>query len=230
MNGVKAEVEYRINYEGKDFHLDRRKYDLLRNIDSKGSITNAAKVVKVSYRTALNYIGRIEDALGIPMVITTKGGKGGGGSTILTSEALSILNECKKIDAIMDLHKELNEITATVVDIDAEKRIMSINIGKTNITIPINQKYEVGDEILALISYDNIFLMLEPQESSIRNIMEGTITEMSLENGMMRVKIDLEDFEVFSDVTLSAGEDLDLKLGKKIYVGFKALSIATLKI
>jgi molybdate transport system regulatory protein len=230
MTEVKAGVEYKINLDGKTFLLDGKKYDLLKYINTSGSITNAAKLTKIAYRTALNYIDKIENALEIAIVDTVKGGKGGGGSASLTSEGLMILKECKKINAIMELHRELNEIETSVVNIDKSKRVMTIKINEANIIIPLNEKYSVGDKILALISYDNIFIMNESQESSIRNMFKGTITEMSLENDMIRVKIDIGDLSLFSDITLLASEDLNLKLGKEIYIGFKALAIATLKL
>lgn len=44
---------------------------------------------------------------------------------------------------------------------------------------PLNRNYDIGDKILALISYDNIFLMLEPQSSSIRNVLKGQIIDES---------------------------------------------------
>jgi len=230
MTEVKAGIEYKIDIGGKTFLLDGKKYDLLNFINTHKSITKATKLTKISYRTALNYIDRIENTLEIAIVDTVKGGKGGGGSASLTQEGLMILKECKKINAIMELHRELNEIEANVVDISKSKQVMTIQMKEINITIPLNEKYSVGDRVLALISYDNIFIMLEPQESSIRNIFKGIIKEMSLENDMVRVKIDIGDLNIFSDITLPASEDLNLKLGKEVYIGFKALGIATLKL
>ena len=230
MTDVKAGVEYKINIDGNSFLLDSKKYQLLEYILETGSLTEAAKLIKVSYRTALNYIEKIESTLDVKIVSTTKGGKGGGGGTVLTEEGYSILKECKKINAIMDLHKDVNEIEAEIVDIDDAKGVMTIDMHSFQINAPLNRSYEVGDEILALISYDNIFLMLEPQTSSIRNILEGQIIEMKLENEIIRVKVDVNGVILCSDITLSAEKELNLSIGKKVYVGFKAMSVATLKL
>ena len=115
MTDVKAGVEYKINVDGNSFLLDSKKYNLLVSILETGSLTSAAKEINVSYRTALNYIDKIESSLEVKVVNTTKGGKGGGGGTTLTSEGYSILKECKKINAIMELHKDVNEIEAEIV-------------------------------------------------------------------------------------------------------------------
>ena len=230
MTDVKAGVEYKINIDGNSFLLDSKKYQLLESILDTGSLTESANVVKISYRTALNYIDKIESSLQVKIVSTSKGGKGGGGGTTLTEEGYSILKECKKINAIMELHRDVNEIEAEVLDIDEFKGVMTIRISDFNINIPLNRNYAVGDNVLALISYDNIFLMLEPQKSSIRNIIKGTIVEMKLNNEIIRVKVDVGDVCLFSDITVSAEKELNLTMGQEIYIGFKAMSVATLKL
>ena len=230
MTDVKAGVEYKINIEGNSFLLDNKKFQLLESILDTGSLTAAAKSINVSYRTALNYIERIESTLNVKIVNTTKGGKGGGGGTSLTEEGYSILKECKKINAIMELHKDVNEIEAEIVDVDDVRGVMTIQMHEFKINAPLNRNYEVGDKILALISYDNIFLMLEPQTSSIRNILKGQIVEMKLENEVIRVRIDVGGINIYSDITLSAEKELNLSIGKEVYVGFKAMSVATLKL
>lgn len=230
MTDVKAGVEYKINVDGNSFLLDSKKFRLLESILNTGSLTAAAKSIDVSYRTALNYIDKIESTLDVKIVSTTKGGKGGGGGTSLTEEGYSILKECKKINAIMELHKDVNEIEAEVINVDDAKGVMTIKMHDFEINAPLNRNYEVGDKLLALISYDNIFLMLEPQTSSIRNILKGQIVEMRLQNEVIRVKIDVGGVCLFSDITLSAEKELNLSIGKEVFVGFKAMSVATLKL
>ena len=230
MTDVKAGVEYKINVDGNSFLLDSKKFRLLESILDTGSLTAAAKSIDVSYRTALNYIDKIESSLDVKIVSTTKGGKGGGGGTSLTEEGYSILKECKKINAIMELHKDVNEIEAEVIKVDDAKGVMTIKMHDFEINAPLNRNYEVGDKLLALISYDNIFLMLEPQTSSIRNILEGQIVEMRLQNEVIRVKMDVGGVYLYSDITLSAEKELNLSIGKKVYIGFKAMSVATLKL
>jgi molybdate transport system regulatory protein len=130
----------------------------------------------------------------------------------------------------MELHKDVNEIEAEIIDINAVKGVMTIKMNEFQINAPLNRKYEIGDKILALISYDNIFLMLEPQKSSIRNIIKGTIVEMRLNAEIIRVNVDVGGVNIYSDITVSAEKELNLTIGKEIYIGFKAMSVATLKL
>lgn len=241
MTDVTAGVEYNINVDGNSFLLNEKKFKLLTYINETESITEAAKLTKISYRTALNYIDKMETSLDIAVVSTRKGGSGGGGGTKLTVEGLQILKECKKINAIMELHRETNELEAEIVNIDHEKGDMTLKIKDLELTIPLNKQYSVGDKILALISYDNIsitlrphksslYKALQPQNSSIRNVLEGTVTELTLNDGKVRVKITVSGVDIFADITLSAMKDLNLELGKDVFISFKALSIATLKL
>ena len=48
MADVKAGVEYKINVDGNLFSLDNKKYQLLQSILDTGSLTNAAKEIKVT--------------------------------------------------------------------------------------------------------------------------------------------------------------------------------------
>ena len=230
MTDVKAGVEYKINVDGNSFFLDNKKYQLLEFILDTGSLTESAKMANISYRTALNYIDKIESALQVKIVSTSKGGKGGGGGTTLTEEGYSILKECKKINAIMELHRDVNEIEAEILSIDESKGVMNVKMSTFNVNIPLNKNYVVGDKVLALISYDNIFVMLEPQKSSIRNIIKGNIVEMKLNNEIIRVNVDVGGINIYSDITVSAEKELNLTIGKEIYIGFKAMSVATLKL
>ena len=241
MTDVTAGVEYNINVDGNSFLLNEKKFKLLTYINETESITEAAKLTKISYRTALNYIDKMETTLDIAVVSTRKGGSGGGGGTKLTAEGLQILKECKKINAIMELHRETNELEAEIINIDHEKGDMTLKIKDLELTIPLNKQYAVGDKILALISYDNIsitlrphksslYKALQPQNSSIRNVLEGTVTELKLKDETVRVRISVSGVDIYADITLSALKDLNLELGKEVFISFKALSIATLKL
>ena len=56
MTDVTDGVEYNINVDGKSFLMNEKKFNLLTYINETGSITDAAKLSKVSYRKAINYM------------------------------------------------------------------------------------------------------------------------------------------------------------------------------
>ncbi|MDR0912053.1 MAG: TOBE domain-containing protein [Methanobrevibacter sp.] len=107
---------------------------------------------------------------------------------------------------------------------------MTLSANDLNIILPVNHNYALEDEILALIKYDNIFLMSNKCDLSVRNIFKGKITNIRIHKEMFRIRVDIGEVEISCDITKPAYEDLNLKLDKEIYIGFKATSIATLKV
>jgi molybdate transport system regulatory protein len=128
------------------------------------------------------------------------------------------------------MHADVNEIEGNINDIDYENRIAIIYIGDKRVLLPLRGNFKVGDRVLVLISPEDIFVMLKPQESSVRNIYPGKIIGMELKDRLVRLNVDINDVTLFVDITEYAREQLDLHLGKEIYIGFKAAALAMVKI
>ncbi len=77
--------------------------NLLRLIQKTGSINAAAKEMGISYRKAWTYIDAMEKRLGFPLVARSKGGFGGGEST-LSAQAVALLEK------FHSLKKDFNEM------------------------------------------------------------------------------------------------------------------------
>ena len=66
--------------------------ELLKYIDEQGSISRAARLLKMTYRKAWGQIKAMEEQMGLPLVQKQTGGPGGGG-TRLTQEARRLLSK-----------------------------------------------------------------------------------------------------------------------------------------
>ena len=80
------------------------------------------------------------------------------------------------------MHRDVNEIEGNISEIDAENKIASICLDEKKVILPLRGNFSLGDRVLVLISPEDIFVMLEPQESSVRNVFKGKITSMVLKN------------------------------------------------
>jgi molybdate transport system regulatory protein len=79
---------------------------LLRAVDEEGSISRAAKLLRMTYRRAWGQIKGMEEQLGLPLVIKQTGGQGGGGA-VLTPEARDLL---AKYGSLIDgVEKQIDE-------------------------------------------------------------------------------------------------------------------------
>lgn len=230
MDKSKNGPQYRLKFDDSIILVNKKKFKLLEFIDECGSIMNASKKAEIPYRSALKYIEEIEKELDRSIVSTQRGGKGGGGESKLTSNGKAILKEYRKVESILKMHADVNEIEGNIHDIDYENKIASIYLGDKRILLPLRGNFKTGDRVLVLISPEDIFIMLKPQESSVRNIYPGKIISMELKNHMVRLNVDIDVVTLFVDVTEYSREQLDLHLGKKIYIGFKAAALAMVKI
>jgi molybdate transport system regulatory protein len=223
--------EYLLKIGNKSILLDYKKFMLLKGTHEYGSITKSAKKIGIPYRTALKYIENLEKEIGSSIVASKRGGKGGGGSSQLTSVGKILIKEYAKFNSILKKHSDVNEVEGKVAEIDHDNRIMKVTLNKKIVILPIIEDLKIGDEVLLLISPEEIFIMLEAHESSVRNIFEGKIVEMGFQNEMVRVKVAIdEDISLFADITEYSRDKLGLNLGSDIFIGFKATSIPVIKI
>lgn len=69
---------------------------LLEGVDKFGSITDAAKSMKMSYRQAWELLNSMNRQSKKPLVETSAGGTGGGGTKV-TAEGLKTIQQYKKL-------------------------------------------------------------------------------------------------------------------------------------
>jgi molybdate transport system regulatory protein len=67
---------------GDAIALGPGKIDLLEAIDRSGSISKAAKEIKLSYRRAWDMVDTMNQCFKKPLVSSSTGGKGGGGAVL----------------------------------------------------------------------------------------------------------------------------------------------------
>ncbi len=71
---------------------------LLEEVERRGSITEAAKSLRMSYRYAWGLIRKIEKNIGAPMLETFRGGSHGGGGAKVTQVGLTILRRYENLE------------------------------------------------------------------------------------------------------------------------------------
>jgi molybdate transport system regulatory protein len=74
------------------------KIELINAIGKAGSISGAAKLMGMSYRRAWNLVDSINHDFSTEIIVTSAGGKGGGGA-IVTDVGLEIIKWYQKIEA-----------------------------------------------------------------------------------------------------------------------------------
>ncbi|SRR5258707_8567185 len=72
--------------------LGRGRVELLERIQASGSIRQAALQMKMSYKQAWDLINHMNENLGSPVVISHRGGRGGG-NAVLTENGLKVIEQ-----------------------------------------------------------------------------------------------------------------------------------------
>lgn len=100
--------------------IDDELINLLKTIKESGSLILAAKKTNVSYRYAWNRLNEAGKALGVPLVITIRGGKSGGwteltitGEELLRKYELFISHSSRKVHKVFRKYIINNDISIT---------------------------------------------------------------------------------------------------------------------
>lgn len=72
-------------------------FNLLKMIESKGSLMMAAESLGMSYRYAWGLMKKVKERIGTPILETFKGGIHGGGGATLTDEGRWLLEEYSRV-------------------------------------------------------------------------------------------------------------------------------------
>ncbi len=98
MTSKTVEVQGRVwlRANGKSL-LGKGRLELLRQIESTGSISKAAKAMKMSYKSAWDAVDAMNNAMGAPLVESASGGSRGGGSQ-LTEAGRRLIREYELLE------------------------------------------------------------------------------------------------------------------------------------
>lgn len=102
MNRLRVRSKIWLELDGEPF-LGAGREQLLRLIHQRGSINAAAQELGLSYRKAWSQLKAMEDKLDQPMIARSKGGTGGGEST-LTAAALDLLDRYDRLCCGLNRH------------------------------------------------------------------------------------------------------------------------------
>jgi molybdate transport system regulatory protein len=127
--------------------LSLRKVQLLENIIVYGSISQAAKASGITYKTAWDWIDKMNALAPKPLVQKISGGKGGGG-TIVTVYAKELMQTYEEVDALHQKHLETLEKAFDYLDdekaktfsfshLDAEITKISVHGNRANVELKL---------------------------------------------------------------------------------------------
>ena len=177
--------------EGESF-LGSGRIELLKRIDTTGSMNAAAKEMKMSYKAAWERVNSMNELADKPLIERQTGGKGGGG-TKLTAYARELIETYEKLNA---LHRQFIDRFSQAAD-SPEHLAKILN----RLFLSTSARNQLLCKITR-ISYDNIYAKITMQLNDTQQLT-STITATSMNNLNLNVGDDIYAIIKSSDVKIS---------------------------
>lgn len=137
-------------------------YSLLKKIDEKGTLKEAAASLGMSYRYAWGLIKKAEEKLGESLISATKGGRHGGGSTEITELGRQYIRDFEKFRRMLDdvsessLHEA--QVQGTVIKATEKGDHVEYSIAlkgeMLTFTLPKGEALRAGDVVRLHVSLE----------------------------------------------------------------------------
>ncbi len=153
---------------GDEQFIEKRRIELLEKIKETGSITKAAKAIKMSYKAAWDSIDKMNNMSDKPLVISASGGKDGGGTRLtewgeeivriyrlVEEEQRNLLDKISNIESFDSIYENLRKISMkTSARNQFSGKILEIKNGAVNSEVIIGIKG--NDKIVAIITNESV--------------------------------------------------------------------------
>ena len=208
--------------DGVEF--DERDVTLLKEIDETGSVAKASTSLGRSRARDLSRIEELESAFG-DLVERYRGGSGGGGSK-LTDNATRLLNRYNRLQVALSATAQVPEtvLEGTVSTISGELADVTTNVGTVR---GLHDGVVDDDPVQVRIGADSITVRdptadPDPDSTSARNHLTGTITDIEKGETVFTVAIDVEGTVFQALVTGESADRLELTEGRMAVLTWKA--------
>jgi molybdate transport system regulatory protein len=182
--------------------LGKGRIDLLEQIGQTGSITKAAKAIKMSYKAAWDAVDAMNNLAEQPLVERSTGGKGGGG-TRLTPYGLEVIETYK---VLYEEHQRfLNNLSLRINTQNGHLRLLD------RMTMRLSTRNQLLGRVIKIHKgavNSEVVLRLKGEETITAIITNDSIKTLDLQ-------IDTEAYALFKAGSVMLSTDPDLKLSTR---------------
>jgi len=178
--------------------LGKGRIELLLLIEEAGSITKAAKMMKMSYKAAWDSVDTMNNLSEYPLVKRVKGGKGGGG-TQLTPYAKELIATYKILQE--EHHTFLNNLSNRLQEKNGHFALLE------SMNVRISARNQLKVKVVSIEEgavESEIFLQHQGQETFMAVITNDSLETLDLELGS-------EAFALFKANAVVISTDIELK-------------------
>lgn len=105
-------------------------------------------------------------------------------------------------------------------------KMLGLQLGTQQLWIPELPRYQFGEQLRLTISSRDVSLILEkPHQSSIRNILQGTITQIQEYGDRVDIAVQIAAHHIWATISLWSFDELALRVGQSVYAQIKTVSL-----
>ncbi len=245
---IKLDSSLWIDKNKKGF-LGKGRIELLKQIDEQGSLSRAAKAMKMSYKAAWDSLNEMKELSDEELIISNSGGKGGGGSK-LTQKAHNYIKIYELLyKTQQDFLKSIDEYTDDIDELEQFLQRSSLRTSARNQLFGTVKKIkkakinteliiELGDELSIKASITNesvnelgikkdkkVYALIKASWVKLtlednENSLKGTIIKIKKEKDLVEVLLKINEKLTLTSV-LSLNEFEALHSNKNVYASFR---------
>ena len=122
--------------------------------------------------------------------------------------------------------QRLSLLELPIVQQQADYNMQALAIGEQRIWINQQPRYQLGDTVRITIgSKDVSITLVQPEKSSIRNILQGNICKIVKQSDRYDLAVQVAEQEIWASISLWSFDELALQLGQLVYLQIKSVSI-----
>lgn len=221
-NGSRFKGRFMLEKDGVSW-LGGHRIDLLEAIATHGSISQAAKVIGVSYRGAWDTIDSLNNQSDLPLVERVAGGKHGGG-TCLTEHGRRVIRLFRTIEN--EYQRALGLLAGDIEDFDEFQRLLRkfslttsarnqfsgriIQLIEGSVYVDVRIRMDAANEIAAMVTQQSVKSMGLVEGVEVYALFKAgavvlstdTVTSISFENRFFGTVDHVHQGAVFTEVVV----------------------------
>lgn len=105
-------------------------------------------------------------------------------------------------------------------------KMVGLNLGTQQIWINETPHYQIGDKLRITITSKDVSISLtKPNQSSIRNILQGKILQIIEQTDRVDIAVSVDNHTIWASISFWSFDELALQNGQEVYLQIKSVSL-----
>lgn len=123
-------------------------------------------------------------------------------------------------------NQKVSLLELPIIEQNQSYQLWGLRLGEQRIWLNSQNHYQQGQFVRITINSRDVSIALKtPEQSSIRNILHGTICKIQSENNRLDIAVQVENQEIWASISCWAFDELALESGMHVYLQIKAVSL-----